>query len=101
MVYSFKVEEGRSAVFTVQGSATLPAPGWVVLDACDPVHANIVGSGSNNGGTATGMAVRLEPGIRYYWVITTDPGAGQPNSTCGSFTATASVPVGLQSFVVE
>lgn len=102
IVYSF-VAQSANANITVQGSAGLAAPGWVVLAPCDAVNGNIVASGSNNGGTATGAALSgLTDGTTYYLVVTTDPGAGQPNTACGTFTGTIAgkLPVQLQSFSV-
>lgn len=102
VVYSF-VAQDANATIAVQGSGTLTAPGWVVLAPCDAVNGNIVASGSNAGGTASGTVSGLTNGTTYYVAVTTDPGAGQPNDNCGTFTVdvTGILPVELQSFSVQ
>lgn len=102
VVYSF-VAQGANATINVQGQGTLTAPGWVVLAPCDAVNGNIVASGSNAGGSASGVVNGLTDGTTYYLVVTTDPGAGQPDTNCGAYTVTVNgtLPVSVKSFSVD
>lgn len=78
------------------------APAWVLLDACDPVQAKILASGSNYQGQALGWVPSLEGNATYYIVVTTDPGVGQPSDNCGPFQMSIQwLPVELQSFIIE